>query len=164
MSQVYCKDTRAVHEGYVFPRDLNNSQMQFGGRTLEVLDANAGMAVVKYLPGVNFVTASYDRVHFYSPISQQTIYKCVSYVTGATTKSVEVFTKFVTQDKDSGDKQVAFTAFCSLVITDQLAEVPDIVPESSEETYICKGFGVRLEERISELKQSKADLQHLSYE
>ncbi|WP_268912410.1 acyl-CoA thioester hydrolase [Lentilactobacillus sp. SPB1-3] len=161
MKQVHCEDTKAVCEGYVFPGNLNNNNMQFGGRTLSILDANAGISVVKYLPGVSFVTASYDRVHFIKPISEQSIYKCVSYVTGASPKAVEVFTKFVTQDKKTGAQQVAFTAFCSLVITERIDEVPEIVPDSAESKYLCSGYDGRLTERLREFKQNKEFLNHI---
>ncbi|GAY73529.1 acyl-CoA thioester hydrolase [Lentilactobacillus kosonis] len=165
MKRIYCKDTRTVYEGYVFPSNLNNNDIQFGGRTLEILDANAGISVVKFLPGVPFVTASYDRVHFIKPISEQKIYKCVSYVTGAIPKAVEVFTKFVTQDKVTAAKQVAFTAFCSLVITDKtVTEVPQVIPESAEEKYLCQDYELRLAERINEFKQNKQLVAKLDYE
>lgn len=48
---IKCSDTRAVHESYVFPAQLNNNQIQFGGETLRILDANAGLAGVKFCLG-----------------------------------------------------------------------------------------------------------------
>jgi acyl-CoA hydrolase len=164
IKKITCAETYAIHESYVFPRDLNNSQIQFGGRTLEILDANAGIAGVKFAPSnLSFVTAGYDHVQFLSPLKQNEIVKCTSYVTGANRRAIEVFTKFEKQDKLTREITPAFIAFCSLIVTNPLNEIdfPELVAETTEEKYLVATYSERLKKRQAELQVNKSILAHL---
>ncbi|MEN2324075.1 acyl-CoA thioester hydrolase [Lentilactobacillus otakiensis] len=162
---IKCADTRATHESYVFPAQLNNSQIQFGGETLRILDANAGLAGVKFLPGnLSFVTAGYDHVQFLSPAQPNEILTCISYVTGSHKRAVEVFTKFLTTDTKTKEVKVAFIAFCTLIVTNDMSEIhfPKLIAESDEEKYLLGSYGERLKERNAELADNKAIISHLN--
>ncbi|MEY2375478.1 acyl-CoA thioester hydrolase [Lentilactobacillus buchneri] len=164
---IKCSDTRAIHESYVFPAQLNNNRIQFGGETLRILDANAGLAGVKFLPGnLSFVTAGYDHVQFLSPARPNEILTCISYVTGSSKRVVEVFTKFLTTDTKTKDVQVAFMAFCTLIVTNEISEIhfPKLVGESAEEKYLLATYDDRLKERHAELADNKTIISHLSFE
>ncbi len=163
-TKIRCAETLAVHEGYVFPGDLNNNQIQFGGRTLEVLDANAGIACVKFLPRQQpFVTAGYDHVQFLAPLTQHDIVTCRSYVTGASGKAVEVFTKIEKTDVATKVVTPAFIAFCSLVITMPIEKVslPGLIAETDEERYLTTTYPERLKRRQEELRENKQLIAHL---
>ncbi|WP_283678971.1 hotdog domain-containing protein [Lentilactobacillus sp. Marseille-Q4993] len=159
-----CSETRSIHESYIFPADLNNNSIQFGGRTLEILDATAGLSIIKFVPGLKFVTASYDHVHFFSPIRTDDIVECVCYVTGVRKRAIEVFCKFVAMDKMTKEKRVCFLCFTTLMVTEELPEtgLPSIEPESDEEKYLVATFPERSERRRSELQESKDVLANLS--
>lgn len=162
---IKCADTRSIHESYVFPAQLNNSQIQFGGETLRILDANAGLAGVKFLPGnLSFVTAGYDHVQFLSPAQPNDILTCISYVTGSSQRAVEVFTKFLTTDTKTKEVKVAFLAFCTLIVTNKIDEFhfPQLIAESDEEKYLLATYEERLKTRHSELADNKTILGHLN--
>lgn len=162
---IKCADTRSIHESYVFPAQLNNSQIQFGGETLRILDANAGLAGVKFLPGnLSFVTAGYDHVQFLSPAQPNDILTCISYVTGSSQRAVEVFTKFLTTDTKTKEVKVAFLAFCTLIVTNKIDEIhfPKLIAESDEEKYLLETYEERLKARHSELADNKTILSHLN--
>lgn len=162
---IKCVDTRAVHESYVFPAQLNNSQIQFGGETLRILDANAGLAGVKFLPGnLSFVTAGYDHVQFLSPAQPNEILTCISYVTGSSKRAVEVFSKFLTTDTKTKEVKVAFLAFCTLIVTNPIDEIhfPKLIAESDEEKYLLATYNDRLKIRRAELDDNKTIISHLN--
>lgn len=167
VESITCAQTAAIHESYVFPGDMNNNQIQFGGRTLAILDANAGLAAVKFLPGnLSFVTAGYDHTQFLAPITPGDLSKCTSYVTGANQKAVEVFSKFETYQKRTKKIEPAFISFCTLIITNPLEEIhfPKLIPESDEENYLVAHYQERLLKRQAELRENKTIVAHLSSE
>ncbi|WP_462394794.1 acyl-CoA thioesterase [Lentilactobacillus parabuchneri] len=162
---IKCSDTRAVHESYVFPAQLNNNQIQFGGETLRILDANAGLAGVKFLPGnLSFVTAGYDHVQFLSPARPNEILTCISYVTGSHKRAVEVFTKFLTTDTHTKEVKLAFMAFCTLIVTNDLNDIhfPKLIAENDEERYLLVSYDERLKQRDAELANNKVIRGHLN--
>ncbi|MDM7516386.1 hotdog domain-containing protein [Lentilactobacillus sp. TOM.63] len=165
IEKMTCAATYAIHESYIFPADLNNGGIQFGGKTLEILDANAGLAAAKFIPAdLDFVTAGYDHIQFVSPATPEDILKCTSYVTGADKRSVEVFIKFLTFNKQTRAVRPAFIAFCTLIVmaNPQQIQFPKLVPESAEEKFICGGFQDRLASRHTELAANQTILKHLS--
>jgi len=165
IESIKCADTRSIHESYVFPAQLNNHQMQFGGETLRILDANAGLAGVKFVPGnLSFVTAGYDHIQFLSPAKANDILTCISYVTGCEGRAIEVFTKFLTTDIKTKEVKVAFIAFCTLIVTNTIDEIhfPKLVAESEEEKYLLATYKERLKVRRVELDDNKTTISHLS--
>ncbi|KRL20547.1 acyl-CoA thioesterase [Lentilactobacillus kisonensis] len=162
---ITCAETYAIHESYIFPADLNNGGIQFGGKTLEILDANAGLAAAKFIPAdLSFVTAGYDHVQFVSPATPADILKCTSYVTGTHKRAVEVFTKFATFNKDTKIIKPAFIAFCTLIVTDELQKIqfPKLIAQSDEEKFVCGGYENRLAKRETDLLDNKKILSHLN--
>ncbi|MBZ2200003.1 MAG: acyl-CoA thioester hydrolase [Lentilactobacillus hilgardii] len=146
---------------------MNNNQIQFGGRTLEILDANAGLSGVKFLPShLSFVTAGYDHTQFLAPLTPGDISKCTSYVTGADKKAVEVFSKFEAYNKQTKETKLAFMSFCTLIVTNPLEDVqfPKLIPETAEEVYLVKNYQERLKKRRQELQENKEVVKHLNIE
>ncbi len=162
INTITCSKTRAINDSYVFYRDLNNSRIQFGGRTLEILDANAGLAAAKFRPQRDFVTAGYDHVHFLTPLTQSDLVTCVSYVTGAKGKVIEVFTKIIANDTFKDEQKIAFTSFCSLVVKADEVSFKKLIPESSEEKYLTSTFAKRQENRQNDLAYNKELVKHLT--
>lgn len=163
MKQINCDETRAVSERLVFDGDLNDKGTLFGGKVLSLLDENAGLAAFKYV-NVKFATASYDHMNFWNPITTKDSIKIESIVTGASGRSIEVFTKILKTDLKTGETKLAFTSFCTLVTLKQYGQVdfPELVSDDSEAEYLIQGYGKRLKERQVTLLDEKEFIQHLS--
>lgn len=163
MEQKTCQQTRTVSERIIFDGDLNDKQTLFGGKTLELLDENAGLASFK-LVRAKIATAGYDHVNFWRPITTDKYIKIESFVTGVNGRSIEVFTKIISHDRKTDITEIAFTSFCNLVTlrSANIAELPTIVPETEEEKYLCSGYADRLAARQIEYDAKSEFLSHLS--
>lgn len=163
MEQKTCQQTRTVSERIIFDGDLNDKQTLFGGKTLSLLDENAGLASFK-LVAAKIATASYDHVNFWRPITTDKYIKIESFVTGVQERQIEVFTKIISHDLKTDISEIAFTSFCNLVVLRSATQVelPEIVPETDEEKYLCTGFAARSEQRTVEYAQKSEFLSHLN--
>lgn len=162
MEQKTCQQTRTVSERIIFDADLNDKQTLFGGKTLSLLDENAGLASFKLVPA-KIATAGYDHVNFWRPITTDKYIKIVSFVTGVQDRQIEVFTKIISHDLKTDISEIAFTSFCTLVRlrgANQVA-LPEILPETDEEKYLCAGFEERMQQRAADYAQKSDFLSHL---
>lgn len=163
MEQKTCQQTRTISERIIFDGDLNDKQTLFGGKTLELLDENAGLASFK-LVRAKIATAGYDHVNFWRPITTDKYIKMESFVTGVSGRAIEVFTKIISHDRKTDVTEIAFTSFCNLVTlrSANLSELPMIVPETEEEKYLCSGYAKRQEVRQNDYDHKSEFLSHLS--
>ncbi|MQS74892.1 acyl-CoA thioesterase [Companilactobacillus halodurans] len=163
MKQITCQETKTISERIVFAADLNDKQTLFGGKTLSLLDENAGLASFKVVHG-KIATAGYDHVNFWHPITTEKHIKIESIVTGISGRQIEVFTKIISQDLKDDTSEIAFTSFCTLVAlrSNKSLEMPKLVPETKEEQYLCAGFAKRLIERRENFQKKDDFLSHLS--
>lgn len=163
MEQKTCQQTRTISERIIFDKDLNDKQTLFGGKTLSLLDENAGLASFK-LVHAKIATAGYDHVNFWHPITTDKYMKLESFVTGVDGRQVEVFTKVITHDLKTDLTEIAFTSFCNMMIlrSNQQVSIPEIIPETDEEKYLCAGFEDRLQQRKDDYRQKDEFLSHLA--
>ncbi|MGQ2376647.1 acyl-CoA thioesterase [Companilactobacillus zhachilii] len=163
MKQITCQQTRTISERIIFDGDLNDKRTLFGGKTLSLLDENAGLASFK-LVHAKIATASYDHVNFWRPITTDKYVKFESFVTGVSGRQIEVFTKVISHDLKTDITEVAFTSFCTLIVlrSAQQIELPELVPENDEEKYLCAGFADRLAAREEERSNKDDFLSHLT--
>ncbi|KRK93255.1 acyl-CoA thioesterase [Companilactobacillus futsaii] len=163
MSQKTCQQTRTISERIIFDKDLNDKQTLFGGKTLSLLDENAGLASFKFVKG-KIATAGYDHINFWKPITTDKFIKMESFVTGVYHRQVEVFTKVISHDIQTDQTEIAFTSFCTLIVlkSNDKIEIPTIIPETNEEKYLCQGFEKRLKQRKTEFLQKDEFLGHLT--
>ncbi|MFH5810905.1 acyl-CoA thioesterase [Companilactobacillus sp. FL22-1] len=162
MKQITCQQTKTISERVVFDGDLNDKQTLFGGKTLCLLDENAGLASFKVVRG-KVATAGYDHLNFWRPITTDKYMRIESVVTGIKGRQVEVFTKVISHDLKTNIKEIAFTGFCTMVVLRSATqiELPTLVPETEEEKYLCAGFEERLQSRQAYLTQKDQFLGHL---
>jgi len=163
MKQITCSQTRTISERVIFDGDLNDKQTLFGGKTLSLLDENAGLASFKLIKA-KIATAGYDHINFWSPITTDKYIKYESFVTGISGRQIEVFTKIISHDLKTDVSEIAFTSFCTLVVlrASLQSEMPEIVPETDEEKYLCATFPDRLAARQEEHRTKDEFLQHLT--
>jgi len=163
MEQKTCQQTRTISERIIFDGDLNDKQTLFGGKTLSLLDENAGLASFK-LVSVKIATAGYDHINFWRPITTDKYIKIESFVTGVADRQIEVFTKIISHDRMTGVSDIAFTSFCTLMVlrSANIAEMPKLVPETEEEKYLCSGFPERLAARKEAYATKDEFLSHLT--
>lgn len=163
MEQKTCQQTRTISERTVFDGDLNDKQTLFGGKTLSLLDENAGLASFK-LVSSKIATAGYDHVNFWRPITTDKYIKIESFVTGVSGRQIEVFTKIISHDRKTDISEIAFTSFCTLMVLRSagLEQLPEIVPETEEEQYLCAGFADRLKQRQTDYAKKSEFMSHLS--
>lgn len=163
MKQIDCEQTAAISERLVFDGDLNDKGTLFGGKILSLLDENAGLAAFKYV-NVKFATANYDHMNFWNPITTKDAIKIKSIVTGASNRSIEVFTKILKTDLKTKETKLAFTSFCTLVTLKQFGQVefPQLTATNDEDVFLLAGYQDRLVKRQGELTETKDFISHLS--
>lgn len=98
------------------------------------------------------MTASMDSLNFLYPIYEDHSVCLESYVSGAGTTSMEVFTKVTGEELLTGKRYLAATCFTTFVSVgnkdDQKQTVPSIEPSTKEERFICKGYEERKKRRL----------------
>lgn len=161
MKKIECKDTLSITNHRVFASDLNEHNTVFGGQILSAIDNNSSISASR-AARIETVTASVDQVNFIHPFVLEDS-RCVeSYVTGIGNTSIEVFTKIIGEHLKTGERFLGLTCFSTFVLIDKNIELPEIVPVSKEEKYVCAGYAQRKIERSEKLKEQVALNKHIS--
>lgn len=144
----------------MMPGHANNLGHVFGGVVLAMMDKTAAVAAIRHAR-MTCVTASIDRVDFREPIhlgDLVVMHASVNYV-GRT--SMEVGVRVEAEDLLSGKRRHTNSCYLTFVAVDEAGrpvEVPEIVPETSEEQRRYRAAVERrrrrLEERESEARGS----------
>jgi acyl-CoA hydrolase len=95
---------------------MNEHDSLFGGQTLAWLDESASIAAHR-LARRQLVTGSVDSMVYANPVLIGNALIYTSLVTGVGQKSLEVFTKLVGEDLDTGERYLAGYAFTTFVST-----------------------------------------------
>lgn len=163
MKKINVEQTRAISERLVFDGDLNDKGTLFGGKILSLLDENAGLAAFKYV-NVKFATANYNHMNFWAPITTKDSIAIESIVTGASNRSIEVFTKILKTDLKTKETKLAFTSFCTLVTLKQFGKIdfPQLIAQDDETQFLLSEYPKRLQERQLQLTEAKEFIGHLS--
>lgn len=161
--QMTCNETRVVQTHRVLPSDLNNHRTLFGGRLMSLIDDTASISVSRFTRSQSIVTASMDELHFVHPIKMGHSVCVETFVTGAGTRSVEVFTKVLGEDLVTGERYIGATSFLTFVVLeDSDYSLPEIVPEAHEEVMVAKGYKQRREKRLADKQANEHLIQSLS--
>ncbi|GAX00018.1 acyl-CoA thioesterase [Secundilactobacillus mixtipabuli] len=162
-NQLTCHETLACSSHRVFSSDLNEHNTVFGGRILSMVDNTSSIAASRAVRQVQ-VTATMDHMNFIAPFVMQDAMLIESYVTGTSHRSLEVFVKGLGEHLLTGERFVGFTCFVTFVTVSNPANppLPEIIPETDEEKFLCSGYADRLVERKRDRNYQKGLFEHLN--
>ncbi|WP_125589694.1 acyl-CoA thioesterase [Companilactobacillus jidongensis] len=152
MKTINVSQTLSVSNHRVFSSDLNEHDTVFGGKILATIDDNSSIPASR-VARIETVTASVDQVNFILPFRLQDSMCTESYVSGVGTRSIEVFTKIIGEHLKTGERFLGLTCFSSFVVVEQGIELPEVVPDTDEYSFVCEGYEQRQIERMNKLKQ-----------
>lgn len=158
--KINCRDTIAIQTHRILPSHTNFYGNLFGGQLLYWIDNSASISQTRFTNTLS-MTASMDNMNFLRPLPEGNSVCIESYVTGMGNTSVEVFAKIIGEDLLTGERYIAATSFLTFVALPEDAEkfvMPEIVPETKEEKYICAGYEQRKAARMMQ-RELDRDLQ-----
>lgn len=126
------KDSFSVLAQLVLPMQANPAGNVHGGEIMKMMDSAAGVASQKHAH-TNCVTARVEELNFKKPIHVGELVTCKSQVIFAGRSSMVVFVTVESEDLISGKKQIALTAFFTMVSLDKEGK-PSAVPPLDYET------------------------------
>ena len=136
-----CKKTLAITSHRILASDLNEHQTVYGGRLLEMLDGTASISATR-LARCQTVTASLDQTNFITPFELDDSFCIETYVSGVGNRSIEVFAKIIGEHLSTGKRFLGLTAFLTFVAFTS-EKLPQIMPLSAEEKYVCASYHER---------------------
>ncbi|MFD2611792.1 acyl-CoA thioesterase [Paenibacillus gansuensis] len=158
------KESRVIRTDLVMPNETNNHNTMFGGILMRNIDANSAIAARRHCR-TDVVTASTDSVDFLVPIKPTDSVCLESFVTWTGRSSIEVFTKAIAEDLNTGQRRIAATAFLTFVSISpegKPQQVPQILPETEEEKKLHETGAVRAELRKTRRNQAKELASYIS--
>lgn len=125
----------------IFQGQMNEHDSLFGGQTLEWLDETASISAHRFARS-HMVTGSLDRMVYTAPvlIGHALIYQ--SFVTGCGTRSIEVFTRMIGEDLDSGEQYLAAWSFMTFVV-EKGTQLPKLEADSPFGAKLAAGYAAR---------------------
>lgn len=131
-------DSEAVLSQLVLPYQANASGNIHGGEVMKLMDSTAAVSAMKY-SGTDVVTVRVDELCFKKPIHIGEHITCRANVVFTGKSSMEVFVTVEAEEIKKSEKQIALTAFFTMVAVDSHGH-PIQVPalEFSNEAYIQK--------------------------
>lgn len=161
---IRCRDTLAIQTHRIMPSHTNSFGNLFGGQLLYWLDNAASISQTR-LTNTLSMTASLDNMNFLKPLPESNSVCIESYVSGTGNTSVEVFAKIIGEDLLTGERYIAATSFLTFVAIPENKDtfiMPDILPDTKEEKYICAGYVSRRAERMVQRQLDKDIQQNLT--
>lgn len=125
----------------VLPNDTNTLNNLMGGRLMHWMDIVSAISAQKH-SNCTVVTASVDNISFKHPIRLGNVVTLKAKVTRAFTSSMEVRIEVEAEDIPSGKKIDSNSAYFTFVAVDHSGNpvaVPEIEPETAEETGLFEG-------------------------
>lgn len=141
MKSKSAKESLSITTYVVLPNDTNPLGNLFGGQLLAWMDVIASVAAHRHCKRV-VVTASVNNVSFKKPIPQSSIVTLEAKVSRSFNSSMEVFVDVFVEDPVTGVRDKCNQAIYTFVAVDQNGgpiQVPEIVPETAEETERFNG-------------------------
>ena len=120
------RDSFSVLAQMVLPMQANPAGNVHGGEIMKMMDSAAGVAAQKHAH-TNCVTARVEELNFKKPVLVGELVTCKAQVIYAGRSSMEVFVTVESEDLISGKKQIALTAFFTMVSLDKNGK-PSAVP------------------------------------
>lgn len=110
MSETLVSATHRIFQG-----QMNEHGSLFGGQTVSWLDEVASIAAHRYARRP-MVTGSLDRMVYVAPVLLGHALTYHSVVTGHSQRTIEVFTKIIGEDLDSGNQYLAAWSLMTFVV------------------------------------------------
>lgn len=143
----------------VLPNDTNTLNHLMGGNMMHMMDVIAAIAAQRH-SNSTVVTASVDNVSFSVPIKLGDVVTLKAQVTRSFNSSMEVFIDVYAEDIPHGKKSHTNRAFFTFVAIDDNGKpipVPEVIPETDEETELYDGALRRRQLRLVLGKRMKPD-------
>ncbi len=111
----------------VLPMQANPAGTVHGGEIMKLMDSAAGVASQKHAH-TNCVTARVEELNFKKPIHVGELVTCKSQVIYAGHSSMVVFVTVESENLITGNKQIALTAFFTMVSLDANGKPSKVAP------------------------------------
>ena len=163
MTKYNIHDHRIITTHRILNRDLNEHQTLFGGRLLEIVDAEPSI-IASHLSLRKVATVGMEDIHFYHPFGLHDALTMTAYLTGLGNRSVEVFVKVTGQSLETGERFLGYTGFNTYVVVDKNFSFPafELVGETDEERYLLSTYQERVAKRKLARPENQALLDHIS--
>ncbi len=146
------KESQVTMVELVLPNDTNILMNLLGGRLMHWMDIAAAMAASRHSHNIA-VTAVVDDLSFHEPIRLGNIVSLRANVNRAYNTSMEVGVKVEVEDFKTGEKKHSNSAYFTFVSIDTetgyKVPVPQIIPETEEETKWYNDALIRREQRLN---------------
>jgi acyl-CoA hydrolase len=132
----FAKESMVTMTELVLPNDTNTLNNLMGGRMMHWMDIVSAISAQKHSNRI-VVTASVDNVSFAKPIMLGNVVTLKAQVTRSFNSSMEVYIEVWAEDIPGQIKFLSNKAFYTFVAVDQSGkpiDVPEVVPETDDET------------------------------
>lgn len=126
------KDSFSVLSQVVLPAQANPMGTVHGGEIMKMMDSAAGLAAQKHAK-TGCVTARVEELNFKRPIHLGELVSCRAQVIYAGRTSMVVFVTVESEDVIAGTKQIALTAFFTMVSLDKNGKPSPVAPIEYDE-------------------------------
>jgi len=153
------KESHTIMNELVLPNDTNTLNNLMGGRLLHWMDIAAAISAQKHCNRI-VVTASVDNVSFKHPIKLGDVITIEAKVSRAFSTSLEVRLDVWAENIPSGSRIKSNEAYYTFVALDQNGRtipIPELLPETKEETELFNGALRRRQLRLILAGKMKAD-------
>lgn len=163
MTKYHVHDHRVITTHRILNRDLNEHGTLFGGRLLEIVDAEPSI-IASHLSLKKVATVGMEDIRFYHPFQLHDALTMTAYLTGLGNRSAEVFVKVTGQSLETGEQFLGYSGFNTYVVVDKDFTFPDfeLVGTTDEEQYLIDTY----QDRVAKRKLQKAShnqlMEHLS--
>lgn len=134
----------------VMPQYTNQHGTIFGGEVMSWIDICAGVSAQRHCRS-SVVTASFDEVHFISPIKHGSVVILESQVHAVFNSSMEIGTVVTAENPRTGERKIAVRALSTFVCLDDFGEplkCRALITESDEEKAREQAARIRRTRRL----------------
>ncbi len=142
----------AVLASLMLPFQANNAGNVHGGEIIKLMDSTAGVAAQKHC-NTNVVTARVDELCFKKPILIGEYVVCTARVVYTGRTSMEVFVTVESENLTTGKRQIALTAFFTMVSLDVNSKPSEIAPILKGDDAYSQMLYLEGEKRYKESKK-----------
>lgn len=150
-------DSKTIISNQMLPSDANPMGNVHGGTILKQVDMAAGVTALRH-SRMNVVTASIDRMDFYNPVYVGNLLTLKASVNYCGKTSMEVGVRIEAENLKTGKITHTGSSYLTYVALDpngKPTEVPDVIPQTSEEKRRWEAGKKRREERLRLIAQAE---------
>jgi acyl-CoA hydrolase len=139
-------DSRSQRVQVVFPNDVNNNGILYGGRLLDWIDELGGIVAQRHCRK-DVMSASIDSLDFLNPIHERDIVILEGWLNYTGKTSMEVEIQVTSEDPITGNKSKTCQAFLTYVAVNENGIPTDVPPLITETEIEKKRYQQALERR-----------------